>query len=49
MIHLTRGDVQALLAGNDVIEWWVRNYPELLSEDEIDTLKIMSELIRSLK
>ena len=49
MINLTQPDIAVLLAGNDIITWWVKNYPELLSEDEIDTLKIMSELIRSLQ
>ena len=49
MIHVTRPDVVWLLKLLDIIEYTYQAYPELLTEEEEETLKVAGELIRSLK
>jgi len=48
-IHITRPDVLWLEKLLDMVQYIHKEYPELFSEEEEETIKIVAQLIRSLK
>ena len=48
MINITRPDAEWLLKGQDIIDKIRNDYPELFSREDLTTLLITGQLIRSL-
>ena len=48
MINLTKPDAVWLLKGQDIVDRIRNDYPELFSREDLTTLLITSQLIRSI-
>lgn len=48
-IHLTRPDVEWLVKLYKIVSYVYEDYPELFSDEDVETLKVTGQLIRSLQ